>query len=209
MKRILLSLSFLFGLTIAASAQCVGVGGVNNAPYPGMNCGMEPTVTTYSATAVGVVPAASATDIACLTGSATKVIRVQRVRVNGLAGTSIAVPAILKKHTVANTGGTSASVTVVPMDSGNAAATGTAISYSANPTIDGTATNLSAATLVLAKNDLSVGAPSDSVFDFTSQRYSQAPILRGVAQQVCVNLGGTSPSSGAVNVVFTWTEAAQ
>lgn len=209
MKRILLSFGLFLALTGAAMAQCVGVGNINNAPPPGINCATEPVVATFVASAVGVVPAASATDIACLTGSASKVIRVQKVRVNGTAATSIAVPAILKKHTVANTGGTSAAITGTAMDSTNVAATGAAISYSANPTIDSTARNIAAGTVVLAKNDLSAGGPVESVFDFTGQRYSQAPVLRGTAQQVCVNLNATSPSTGAVNVSFEWTEAAQ
>lgn len=99
MKRIALSFGLLLGATFAAQAQCVGVGGVNNAPYPGMNCGMEPTVTTYVAMGYGIAPAASATDVACITGSATKVTRVQRVKVSGTAGTLVTLPVLLTKHT--------------------------------------------------------------------------------------------------------------
>lgn len=212
MKRFLLSSILLLGLTFGASAQCVGVGGVNNSPFPGMTCGMEPTVPTYAAMGYGIVPAASATDVACITGSATRVVRVQRVRVSGTAGTLVTLPVLLTKHTVANTGGTAATSTAlpvpVPLDSTSPAATATTTAYTANPTIDGTATRVDAIVTSFNTTSALVNG-TQALFDYTAQRYSQAPVLRGVAQQLCVNLGGISISSGLLAVSFEWTEAAQ
>ena len=213
MRKLLLALGFWLGAIAAASAQCVAVGGVNSVPQPGMSCLSEPTVGSYTATGVGIVPAASATDIACLTGSATRTIRVQRVRVSGTAGTLINVPALVTKHTVANTGGTAGTGTQLPVpaavDSANAAATATATSYvSANPTVDATATIITAAILPLALTGTALGS-TGIIFDFGDLNYAEKPTLRGVAQQLCVNLNATSPSSGLVNVAFYWTEAPQ
>lgn len=213
MKRLLLSLGLWLGLTTLAAAQCVAVGGVNTVPQTGMNCLSEPSVATYAATGVGIVPAASATDIACLTGSATKTIRVQRIRVSGTAGTIISVPVLVTKHASANTGGTAGTGTQLPVpytvDTNNVAVTATATSYTANPTIaDSSPGIISAAILPLGLTGTAIASPG-VLFDYGDLNYAQKPTLRGIAQQVCVNLNGTSPSSGLVNVSFYWTEAAQ
>lgn len=213
MKRILLSLGLWLGLTVLASAQCVSAGGINSVPMTGLGCLTEPTVPTYSATGVGIAPASSATDIACLTGSTSKVIRVQRMRVSGTAGTLISVPVLITKHVAANTGGTAATGTALPVpytiDTNNVAVTATATSYTANPTIADAAPGIvTAAILPLGLTGTAL-ASSGVLFDFGDLNYAEKPTLRGVAQQLCVNLNSTSPSSGLVNVSFFWTEAAQ
>lgn len=215
MKRLLLSLGLLLGLTVSAFAQvsCVGVGGVNNVPQVGVSCSQEPTVGTYAATGIGIAPASSATDIACLTGSATKVIRVQRIRVSGTAGTLVSVPALITKHASANTGGTAGTGTQLPvpytLDTSNAAVSATATSYTANPTIaDATPGIITAAILPLGLTGTTL-ANTGVLFDFGDLNFAEKPTLRGIAQQVCVNLNATSPSSGLVNVSFFWTEAPQ
>jgi hypothetical protein len=45
-------------------------------------------------------------------------------------------------------------------------------------------------------------------FNYADRNFSQAPILRGVAQQLCVNLTGTTPTA-LLNISFRWTESAQ
>lgn len=213
MKRTFLSIALLLWLTTLASAQCVAVGGVNSVPQVGVTCLSEPSVTTYAATGIGIVPASSATDIACITGSSTKVVRLQRIRVSGSAGTLITIPVVLTKHASANTGGTAAVTTALPvpyaLDSANAAATATTTAYTANPTISDAAPGLiSSVTLSLNTTSALVGQGETS-FDWLGHNYMQPPTLRGVAQQICINLNATSPSSGLMNVTFVWTEAAQ
>lgn len=212
MKKLLLSLALLLGSTALASAQCVAAGNPNVSPLPGMNCPSEPSVDTYVAAGFGIAPAASATDIACITGSATKVVRLQAIRVSGTAGTLITVPVVITKHTVANTGGTAAATTALPVptriDSGDAAPTATTTAYTANPTIDSSVTTIDVAHLTLTTTGTTV-AMGNLLFDWSSRPYSEPPTLRGVAQQVCVNINGTSPSSGLMAVSFRWTEAAQ
>lgn len=212
MKRLLLALALL-GLASAAQAQCIAVGGVNTVPQTGVACLSEPTVDSYAATGIGIVPAASATDIACLTGSATRIIRVQKIRVSGTAGTLINVPVMLMKHASANTGGTAATGTALPvpyaLDSTDAAVSATATAYTANPTIADAAPGIIDAAILVLTATGTLAGNTGVLFDYRAHNFSEAPTLRGIAQQICVNLNATSPSSGLVNVSFEWTEAVQ
>lgn len=212
MKKFLIALVALGFLSAPAQAQCVAAGGVNTVPQTGISCPSEPSVASYRAMGYGIVPAASATDIACLTGSATRVIRVNSVRVSGTAGTLVTLPVLLHKHTVANTGGTAALTTAlpvaVPLDSNNATASATPTAYTANPTIDATAAQIDAMVASFNVTSALVNG-SQAYFEYRAHNYIQAPTLRGIAQQVCVNLGGISVSSGLLAVSFEWTEAAQ
>lgn len=215
MKRIFLSIALLLGLTTLASAQCIAVGGVNSVPQTGLNCQSEPAVATFGAAGYGIVPASSATDIACITGSATRVVRVQSVRVSGTAGTLVTLPVVLTKHTVANTGGTAALTTALPVPvsldttiATTASASATTTAYTANPTVDSTALIVDAMVASFNTTSALVNG-SQAFFDFKTRNFMTAPTLRGVAQQLCVNLGAISVSSGLLAVSFTWTEAPQ
>lgn len=212
MRRLGLALLFSVALPALASAQCVGAGSINVNTLPGITCPSEPTVDSYAAMGFGIVPVASATDVACITGSATKVIRLQWVKVSGTAGTLVTLPVLLNKHTVANTGGTAATTTALPtpmkLDSASGSATATTTAYTANPTIDATATQMDVQTASFNTTAALVNGPA-AFFDYRNHPYMMAPTLRGVAQQYCVNFGGISVSSGLIAVSFGWTEAAQ
>lgn len=214
MKRLLLALGLTLGLAGSAAAQCISVGGSSGpAPQFGIVCLSEPSIATYTADSIALVPAASATDIACITGSATRVIRLQAIRVSGTAGTLVSVPMTLRKNASADTGGTAATGTALPaayaLDSTNPTATATLVAYTANPTINDTTPGLiDGATLPLGLTGTTLSSQG-VLFDWSGRTFSQAPILRGVAQQVCVNLNTTSVSSGVLNISFRWTEATQ
>ncbi len=209
MRKLLLGLALLLGSTLAAQAQCVAITGVNTGAVPGITCQSEATNPTYMAAGFGIVPVASATDIACLTGSATKTVRLQQMTIGGTAGTLVSLPVRLMKHTVANTGGTAATTTALPvpvsLDSSFTAATATTTAYTANPTVDGTAVNIDVANLSLNTTSALVAIPQVK-FDYSNRSFSAAPTLRGVAQQLCMNLGGISVSSGLIAVSMMWTE---
>lgn len=219
MKKLLLALGLWLGLTASAFAQaqgtCLGVGGVNTTPQPGVVCPTEPTVLTYAATGIGIAPAASATDIACIQGATGKVIRLQRIRISGTAGTQVVVPGVLMKRASLNTGGTPATGNALPvaaaMDSINTAASATLNAWTANPTIvDSSPGIIGVADLILAKTDGTNGiAVPFTEFDYSEANYMQKPTLRTATQAICVNLNATSPSSGLVNITFHWTEALQ
>lgn len=214
MKKLLLSLALCLGSSAAwaQSAPCLGVGGINTVPQTGVTCGQEPTIPTFAASTSGFAIASTATDIACLTGSATKVVRVQEVRLSGSAGTQVVIPAILFIRTAPDSAGTAVVMTPFAMDSNNVASTVSNAQYfTANPTINDTSqTMIDVASWGLVKTDGTngLGNPFTS-FDYTARNFSQAPILRGVAQQLCVNVGKTSPSSSLAQVSFRWTENAQ
>lgn len=214
MKRTLLSIGLWLGLTTFASAQCVGVGSINNAPPPGIICQQDSVVPTYHAVGVAIAIGTAPTDVACITGSATKVIRLKKVRLSGTAGTAINISTYLTKHIVADTGGTPATGTALPtaypMDSTNPTVSATLQAYTANPTIaDAASTVINAATLLLPVTT-TASSQSAVIFDWGSGGIAlQGPVLRGIAQQVCVNLNGvTAPSSGVLNVEWVWTELA-
>lgn len=210
MKKLLLALGLLLGMVASATAQCIAVGGVNTVPQTGIACLSEPTIDSYAATGIGIVPAAAATDIACITGSATRIVRLQSIRVTG-TGTAITVPVVITKHAVANTGGTAAVSTDLPvpfpLDSTDAAASATTTAYTANPTITAGAGVTDIQFLGLAATT-ATATNAGVTFDYSGRNYSEALTLRGVAQQVCVNLNGTSPTA-SLAVSFRWTEAAQ
>jgi len=201
----------LAALPTSASAQCIAVGGVNNVPQPGLACLSESTVPTYGATGVGIIPAAAATDIACLTGSATKIGRVQSVRISG-SGTAISVPVLITKNLTASTGGTATTGTGIPVpfrfDSADPAPSLTAVAYTANPTVTSGAGILSSGNLGLVATTVGAAVQPYVLFDYAERTFSEAPTLRGIAQQVCVNLNGTTPTA-LLNVTFRWTESPQ
>jgi hypothetical protein len=212
MRKLLLALGLLVFMPLAAQAQCIGVGGVNNVPVPGIVCAQDGTVPTYFVNSIGIVPAATPTDIFCLTGSATKTVRVKQVRVTGTAGTAINITTYLMKHSVANTGGTAASTeatglpTLTAADSTFATVTATATAYTGNPTIDSTRVFLSSQTHFLPVTSTAVAAPP-ALWLFDPPSSFSPLVLRGVAQQLCVNYNGvTTPSSGVVAVSAIFTE---
>lgn len=214
MKKFVLSLALLLGLCAQASAQgCIAAGGVNTVPQVGVVCLSEPTTDTYGAMGYGIVPASTATDVACITGSATKVVRVQLISVSGTAGTLVTLPILITKHATANTGGTAAVTTALPtpyaFDSTDAAASATTTAYTANPTIADAAPGQIAAQTASFNVTSALVAGVGATFDWRQRNFMEAPTLRGVAQQVCVNLGGISVSSGLLAISFVWTEAVQ
>lgn len=214
MRRLFLASAVLLGATLGANAQCVGVGGINSVPQPGVNCQQEFNTPTYHAVSVALAIGTAPTDVACITGSASKVIRLKKARISGTAGTAININTFLTKHTIANTGGTPATGTALPTalpnDTQFAAASATLQAYTANPTVDVSAVVVNAGTLFMPVTT-TASSQSALVFDWSTGGIALAPpTLRGIAQQYCVNLNGvTAPSSGVMNIEWVWTEATQ
>lgn len=215
MKRLALAITLLLGFGSLASAQCVGVGGVNTVAQTGLNCNQESVIPSYAATSIGLAPGTAPTDIACLRGSATRTIRVKRVRISGTAGTAINIVAVLTKHTSIDTGGTPATTTALPvpypLDSTFTTVTATATAWTANPTINDAAPGIiDAQTVFLPATGTASGAYAAIFYWDDGGPAVSPPVLRGIAQEVCVNLNGvTTPSSGLMTVEFVWTEQTQ
>lgn len=210
MKRILLTLGLWLGLTGLACAQgCIGGGSsVNTVPTPGLNCLLESTINTYAATSVALVPASAATDLYCITGSATQVVRVLSVKVGGTAGTAVSTPFILTKHASANTGGTAATGNALPVpykiDANDPTVTATTTAYTANPTISDSTPGLIDAAMVSLP--VTTGGAVTAQFNYFTHIYNEPPTLRGVAQQLCVNLNGATVTTGSLTISMLWSE---
>lgn len=156
---------------------------------------------TYAAAATFTV-AASPTDIFTLTGSATKTIRVVRLTINGTnTGNTNIVTAVTKRST-ANSGGTSTTPAAVPLDSNSAAGTAVARAYTANPTL-GTAVGDIRIDSAFFPTLASSNAGTDVIYEF----WDAAPILRGTAEVLAINLKGTAITGTTVVAIdVTWTE---
>lgn len=149
-----------------------------------------------------LVPGAAATDVFTITGSATKTIRITHIILSAVANTQIDVSTQLIKRSAADTGGTSTAPTRVPYDSTNLAATAVVAAYTANPTL-GTAVG----TLATFKLSfvLTTSAAADILLEY-GNRPTQAIVLRGAAQQLAINLNGTTITAGSLSITIEWTE---
>jgi hypothetical protein len=159
---------------------------------------------TYSASVVGLASAVSATDIFTLTGTATKTVRITRVQVSGTATAADAIDVVFLKRSTANTSGTSGAATAVPHDSANAAATATALSYTANPTTGSLVGNLQVKKITLTTSAGAIpNVPTEINF---GNRPEQTVVLRGIAQVFAVNLNAQTVTGGSFDIDITWTE---
>jgi len=206
-RKILLGTLAGLAFTGAALAQAVNV-----VPQVGMITEIlrRPT---YTATSVGLVPAASATDIFCINASSTKTITVRRVVIGGTAGTAITTPFLLYRRVSQDTGGTAATSlalpVAVPHSSSDSAATATLTAYTANPTVVDSSPSLMGALLVDLPVTTAAGGRVDveRIFGTGIDMFSKGlDLLKGSHQQLCVNLNGVSVSSGVLAITMVWQE---
>jgi hypothetical protein len=184
------------------------------APIPTASMFLDGAKPTYSAAKVGLVPAATPTDIFTITGSASKIVRVTHIEITATttAATAAAIDVLLLKRSTADTGGTTTgSPTPVPHDSANPAVSATVLAYTANPgalgTIVGTAIRNSKLVQTLATYTATdYPAITPLVWDF-GNRPGQGIVLRGIADVLAINLNGVSVSAGALfNISAEWSE---
>jgi len=153
-------------------------------------------------TAFVVAPAATATDIFQLIGSASKTVEITSIRITGTQITTGQVNFYIKKRSTANTGGTSSAATLVPLISTDAAATAVGAIYTANPTT-GTTVGDVAIRLVPIVAAASLGDQEVNI-DFGER--GRALILSGVAQAMAINLNGVTITSGSLIITIEFTE---
>ena len=157
--------------------------------------------TTYS-TAFTVVPAATATDIFQIVGSATKTVMIQALTISGTQTTGGQATVIISKRSTANTLGTSTAAVLVSHDAADATATATALIYTANPTLG---TSLGSVRVVT----LPFGAASSMTNNIVQLNFGERgkPItLNGIAQCLSINLNGVTLVGGSINVWIEFTE---
>ncbi len=176
-------------------------GVVANSPIDGYKA-------TYSAAVNGLVPPASCTDLFVLTGSATKTVRVTRIEISGIATTILDTTVRLMLRLTADSGGTAAALAAYAHDQGNAAATATIATYAGGlPTVnDGTNRVVRASKLLFNLAAPTAGSESGRLMWDFGDRPGQAMVLRGITQQLAVNLNGVSVSGGSMDISIEFTE---
>jgi hypothetical protein len=160
---------------------------------------------TYSVATVGYAPYASAADIAMLCGSSSATIRATRVAVSGRSTAANQIDVSLIKRSTADTGGTQSSLTAVPHDSVDAAATATGVTFGSAPTAGITVGTIRAQQINLSAAG-SGGATTPFEWDF-GVVIDKSVVLRGSGQCVALNLGGAAvPAGTALDIFLEWTE---
>ena len=157
---------------------------------------------TYSATTIGLAPAAAATDILTINGSATKTIKITKIEVSATQTTAGIINIVVLKRSTANTG-TSTALTLVPHDSNDAAATATVVTYTANPTTGTLVGNLKSQKIFLSTASATAD-PTQQVWTWGDD--GKEPTLRGVAQSLSVNLQAQTVVGGSINISIEFTE---
>lgn len=159
---------------------------------------------TYSASVKGLVPVALATDLFTITGSASKTIYVTRVSFSGTTttGSGTGTNVTLVKRSTADTAGTATTQPNIPFDSTSAAGTAVVKSYTANPTLGTTVGAIRSSRDSFLPTSLGV---SQIVWEFGNAA-AMAPALRGVAEQLCINLDGVTVTGGVIDIDIEWTE---
>lgn len=159
---------------------------------------------SYAAAAAAFVSAGSATDIYNVQGSASKTIKISKIKVSGTttSGSAIKLTVSLIKRSSANTGGTSVVGTPVPYDSSNAVATAVVRHYTANPSAVGTPVGLiRAETLAITRSGLAGG-----VLEWNFTDGGQPVILRSASEFLSINFNGTSITGSVISISVEWTE---
>lgn len=162
----------------------------------------EGTKTTFSTASLSVTPAATATDIWTLLGSSTKIVRLLKLIISGLATAAATVDIQLIIRSTADSAGTATTPVLVANDSNSSAATAVVSLYSANPTLGTGVGTIRARKLNLG----AVGAAGLIEWKF-SDTNTQAIVLRGTSQQLCVNWNGAAvPAGTSIDIEAEFTE---
>lgn len=164
----------------------------------------QATRNTYCVRVMDHTPAATATDVFVLKGSATKRVEVKKIKVIGQATASSTIDLYITKRTAANTGGTSAAQTASPRDSINPTASATSALYSVNPTALGAGVGIDGTILFLA----APGVAQSQEFEVTfGTNYTQALVLNGTTQSVAINFNAQAQPAGAkFYYMIEWVE---
>lgn len=160
---------------------------------------------SYSFGILGLVPATTPTDIFAIGGSASKTIRVVRLVVSALQTTAGSIDVQVIKRS----GGTQAAGTAqtwVFNDTNNSPApTALLYTYTSNPGTLGTALGVVAAAKLFVPAATSVAPPDKLILDY-GIRPSQAQVLRGATQFLCVSLNSVTLTGGLVDIFCEITE---
>jgi len=167
---------------------------------------------TYRTSITSLVLAATPTDFITLTGSASKTIRVTNIHLSCTQTAGSYPDIVLLKRSTANSGGTSTSPTIVPLDSNNAAASAVMRAYTANPTLGTLVGNLMIEHLNMNSPTVQVGGGNNptgtnqrgQLWEFG--RLGQAIVLRGTSQVLALNGNSVTITGNSCDSWLEWTE---
>lgn len=164
------------------------------------------TKATYTTVVAPFTPVATPTDIFILPGSATKTVKVLKVTLTSVQGTTGLNEWLLLKRSTANSGGTSSATTIIPVDSNSSAATAAPLKYTGNPTT-GTSLGSVVDTYVVSPKTDSTASARTVLYDASTQAQGEPITLRGVAEGLALNFAGAAvPASMAVGLEVTFSE---
>lgn len=210
MKHIRMILAALLAFAFPALAQVNAVTGPGIRDTIGASyANIEGQKASYFASLGNNTPAATPTDVAILTGSSTKTIKVTHVRVTVQATAA----GVLEYRLMKYSGGSQSAVNTAfangthsgPMDSNDAASTmiaaGLAGVYTGNPASSGTTVG------IIADWTVSMVADGTVVLEYNCSVPSKCITLRGTSQVLAVNGNGHTLLTGEkFGVDFNWTE---
>jgi hypothetical protein len=180
--------------------------GANGAAYMSPIDGNK---TTYASALTAINVGTSATTVlAQVVGSATKTVRVTKIRVSATQSTAAVYYDLnIVKSSTAISGGTASAGTVVPLDSNDTAGTGTMQAFTATPTAGTAVGNIDAQKIFLPIT----GTPASGILgyyaEFGGRAASRAVVLRGVAQSCDVKIANATPANAnSFDFAFEWTE---
>ena len=162
----------------------------------------EPERNTYGAGVLGFTLAATPTDILTIRGSATKIIRIKSIIINGNSLSLAAYPVSLIRRSTVHTGGTPTVITAGNHDTADPAATAVVTYFTANPTVGTTVATLHVGRVIAA---------SASNLDRLTFQYSwqndKAIVLNNANEFLAINMGGTALAGATtMDVDMLWTE---
>lgn len=159
---------------------------------------------TYDAATFPFTPGTTPTDVFTISGAATRIIRITRVRLSGIQNTAGINSWYLLKRSTLNTGGTSTLITNVSRDSTQLAALAIVRSYTADPAT-GTLVGLIRSGKLLTPSNTSL-ASDTLIWDFDDIQ-SNPVVLNNANELIAINFNSAAlPAGLSIHCCVTWTE---
>lgn len=157
---------------------------------------------TYMIGFNNLVVAAGATDIFTITGSASRIIKIIEIELQGTSAAATVINVNVVKRSTLNTGGTSTTLTPVPLNSSSPASTATVKTYTANPTL-GTSLGI----ISTKKYNVNINTATPDSFE---QEYTylsaELPTLNNANESICVNFAGATLTTPSFDGYIIFTE---
>lgn len=155
-------------------------------------------VATYAYAINAHAPAATPTDWFTIQGSATKVISITRIRVQGRATAGNQYRVSLIKYSTYLTGGTGVAVAAIPLDSSDPTATAVVTTWSGGLPTPGTALGkITDESIHLAVLGTPAAGLFPDIYDFGT-RPSKPIVLRGITEYLSLNSAAVALPAGSV-----------